>query len=179
MSKSTNTVIYIYVCGKCRTQFMLPMELIQYLSSLILYQSKNCGHRIHVIFMMDDVYWYCQMKKNEWLWKFWKRNDYENFEQKGGEEETKSMPHGACGCGFCYPLMMLTPTQLASGVSFVSSLKHQTADWDSIHMSVHYKLSYSGPTSLQCFLFHAVYSSEACAATFTIIGLNYDPTWGL
>jgi hypothetical protein len=34
MSKSTNTVvyydwktvIYIYVCGKCRTQFMLPIE---------------------------------------------------------------------------------------------------------------------------------------------------------
>ena len=34
MSKSTNmvvyfdwkTVIYIYVCGKCSTQFMLPME---------------------------------------------------------------------------------------------------------------------------------------------------------
>jgi hypothetical protein len=34
MSTSTNTVvyfdwktvIYIYVCGKCRTQFMLPME---------------------------------------------------------------------------------------------------------------------------------------------------------
>ena len=34
MCKSTNTVvyfdwktvIYIYVCGKCRTQFMLPME---------------------------------------------------------------------------------------------------------------------------------------------------------
>ena len=34
MSMSTNTVvyfdwktvIYIYVCGKCRTQFMLPME---------------------------------------------------------------------------------------------------------------------------------------------------------
>jgi hypothetical protein len=34
MSKSTNTVvyfdwktvIYIYLCGKCRTQFMLPME---------------------------------------------------------------------------------------------------------------------------------------------------------
>jgi hypothetical protein len=34
MSKSTNTVvyfdwkmiIYIYVCGKCRTQLMLPME---------------------------------------------------------------------------------------------------------------------------------------------------------
>jgi hypothetical protein len=34
MSKSTNTVVYfdwktvihIYFCGKCRTQFMLPME---------------------------------------------------------------------------------------------------------------------------------------------------------
>ena len=36
MSKSTNTVVYfdwktviyihVYVCGKCRTQFMLPME---------------------------------------------------------------------------------------------------------------------------------------------------------
>ena len=34
MSKSTNTVVYLdwktviyhYVCGKCRTQFMLPME---------------------------------------------------------------------------------------------------------------------------------------------------------
>jgi hypothetical protein len=37
----------------------------------ILYQSKNCGHRIHVLFMMYDVYWYCQMKKNEWLW-LWK-----------------------------------------------------------------------------------------------------------
>ena len=43
----------------------------------------------------DIVKW----RKNEWLWKFWKRNDlYENFEKRGvvekrGEEETKSMPH--------------------------------------------------------------------------------------
>jgi hypothetical protein len=59
----------------------MKMELLTF--SLTLYQSKNCGHRIHVLFMMYDVYWYCQMKKNEWLWKFWKR----------GEEETKSMPH--------------------------------------------------------------------------------------
>jgi hypothetical protein len=29
------------------------------LVSLILYQSKKCGHRIHVLFMMYDVYWYC------------------------------------------------------------------------------------------------------------------------
>ena len=76
----------------------MKMELLTF--SLILYQSKSCGHRIHVLFMMYDVYCYCQMKKNEWLWTFWKRNDlYENFEKRGvvenrrGEEETKSMPH--------------------------------------------------------------------------------------
>ena len=47
----------------------------------------------------DIVKW----RKNEWLWKYWKRNDlYENFEKKGGgvvekrgEEETKSMPHAS------------------------------------------------------------------------------------
>ena len=75
----------------------IKIELLTF--SLILYQSKNCGNRIHVLFMMYDVYWYCQMKKNE---------DYENFEkgmiymkilekrgvvEKRGEEETKSMPH--------------------------------------------------------------------------------------
>ena len=42
--------------------------------------------------MMYDVYWYCQMKKNEWLWKFWKRNDYENFEQKGGRRKRNPCP---------------------------------------------------------------------------------------
>ena len=63
----------------------------------ILYQSKNCGHRIHVLFMMYDVYWYCQMKKKR---KFWKRNDlYENFEKRG-EEETKSMPHAPVGISY-------------------------------------------------------------------------------
>jgi hypothetical protein len=30
-------------------------------SLAILYQSKNCGHRIHVLFMMYDVYWYCHV----------------------------------------------------------------------------------------------------------------------
>ena len=70
------------------------------------YQSKNCGYRIHVLFMMYDVYWYCQMKKKEWLWKIWKRNDlYENFEKRGvvekrGEEETKSMPHAPVVCKY-------------------------------------------------------------------------------
>ena len=48
--------------------------------------------------MMYDIYWYCQMKKNEWLWKFWRKtNDDENLKKGGsrekGEEETKSMPH--------------------------------------------------------------------------------------
>jgi Tfp pilus assembly major pilin PilA len=40
---------------------------VAYLLSLILYQSKNCGHRIHVLFMMYDVYWYCQMKKKRMI----------------------------------------------------------------------------------------------------------------
>jgi hypothetical protein len=32
----------------------MKMELLTF--SLILYQLKNCGHRIHVLFMMYDVY---------------------------------------------------------------------------------------------------------------------------
>ena len=72
----------------------MKMELLTF--SLILYQSKNCGHRIHILFMMYDVYWYCQMKKKEWLWKFWKRNDlYENFEKKGGGGNEI---HAPCAC---------------------------------------------------------------------------------
>jgi hypothetical protein len=51
-----------------------------------IFDSKNCGHRIHVLFMMYDVYWYCQMKKKrmimkilkkEWfIWKFWKKGGW-------------------------------------------------------------------------------------------------------
>ncbi len=45
ISKSTNTVvcfdwktvIYIYVCGQCRTQFMLP-----YSSNMYIYDGKVC-----------------------------------------------------------------------------------------------------------------------------------------
>jgi hypothetical protein len=47
------------------------MELLTF--SLILYQSKNCGHRIDVLFMMYDVYWYCQMKKKRMIMKFFKK----------------------------------------------------------------------------------------------------------
>jgi hypothetical protein len=64
----------------------MKLELLTF--SLILYQSKNWGHGLHVLFMMYDVYGYCQMKKNEWLWKFWKRNDlFENFEKRGVVEK--------------------------------------------------------------------------------------------
>ena len=64
MSKSTNivvyfdwkTVIYIYVCGKCRTQFMLPMEksvtftgacaneIIPSINSSFVYKAKEGRH---------------------------------------------------------------------------------------------------------------------------------------
>ena len=82
---------------------------------------ENCGHRIHVLFMMYDVYWYCQMKKKERLWKFWKRKDYENFEKRGGvvekrggEEETKSMPRA--------PVVKTKRIQLVFGVSLSTNL---------------------------------------------------------
>jgi hypothetical protein len=80
MSKSTNTVvyfdwktvIYIYVCGKCRTQFMLPMEksvtftgasaneIIPSIDRSFVYKSKEGGHvRIMIISKkgscIDDV----------------------------------------------------------------------------------------------------------------------------
>jgi hypothetical protein len=68
MSNSTNTVvyfdwkmvIYIYVCGKCRTQFMLPMEksvtftgtcaneIIPSINRSFVYKAKEGRHvRIH------------------------------------------------------------------------------------------------------------------------------------
>jgi hypothetical protein len=37
----------------------------------------------------DIVKW----RKNEWLWKFWKRNDlYENFEKRGGSRVLHFLP---------------------------------------------------------------------------------------
>ena len=65
MSKSTNTpgsildwktVIYTYVCGKCRTQFMLPMEksvtfagacaneIIPFINRSFVYKAKEGGY---------------------------------------------------------------------------------------------------------------------------------------
>ena len=69
----------------------MNIELLPF--SPILYQSRNCGDRIHVLIMMYDVYWYCQMEKNEWLWKFWKRNDYENFEKRGRRKRNPCPMH--------------------------------------------------------------------------------------
>ena len=90
-------------------------RLIQYRDSPILYQSKNCGHRIHVFSLycisrktVDTEYTYyswCMTSTDIVKWR--KTNDYENFEkgmimkimkkegvvEKRGEEETKSMPH--------------------------------------------------------------------------------------
>ena len=56
----------------------------------------------------DIVKW----RKNEWLWKFWKRNDlYENFEKRGGggneihapcacaEDHTNMSYYNLCGIG--------------------------------------------------------------------------------
>ena len=78
----------------------MKMELLTFFS-LILYQSKCCGLRIHVLFMMYDVYRYCQMKKKrmimkilkkEWfIWKFWK---------KGGGNEI----HAPCTCGYIWKI---------------------------------------------------------------------------
>ena len=72
MSKSTNmvdsvyfdwkTVIYIYVCGKCRTQFMLPMEqsvtfidasaneIIPSINRSFVYKAKE-GCHVRIIFI--------------------------------------------------------------------------------------------------------------------------------
>jgi hypothetical protein len=49
---------------------------VAYLLSYTVSVEKKCGHRIHVLFMMCDVYWYCQMKKKRMI----TRNLAENSE---------------------------------------------------------------------------------------------------
>ena len=81
----------------------MKMELLTF--SLILYQSKNCGHRIQVLFMMYDVYWYCQMKKKRmimkilkkelFIWKFWKKGG--GSREKGGRGNEIHTP---CACDY-------------------------------------------------------------------------------
>ena len=88
MSKSTNTVVYfdwkeiIYVCGKCRTQFMLPMEksviftgacaneIIPSINRSFVYKAKEGGHvrmrayiemqKHNLMLRMDSIFKWCQ-----------------------------------------------------------------------------------------------------------------------
>jgi hypothetical protein len=87
MSKCTNaavyfdwkTVIYIYVCGKCRTQFMLPMEksvtftgacaneIIPSINRSFVYKAKErCHIIIYVLFLCE--YW-CWTKPMQKIWR--------------------------------------------------------------------------------------------------------------
>ena len=55
----------------------------------------------------DIVKW----RKNEWLWKFWKRNDlYENFEKRGGSREKGGRrKRNPCPMRLCkYLILVLT-----------------------------------------------------------------------
>ena len=91
----------------------MKMELNTF--SLILYQSKNCGHRIHVLIMMYDVYWYCQMKKKrmimkilkkEWFtWKFWKKGGGSREKGGGGNEI-----HAPCACDMNRKILCISLT---------------------------------------------------------------------
>ena len=82
MSKSTNTVvyfdwktvIYIYVCRKCRTQFMLPIEksvtftgacaneIIPLINRSFVYKAKE-GRHVRITYKSDD-YWMCLPKQS-------------------------------------------------------------------------------------------------------------------
>jgi hypothetical protein len=64
--------LYIYVCSQCqsppRLWVWIPLMERPWSVSVEKLWTQNTR-----IIMMYDVYWYCQMKKNEWLWKFWKK----------------------------------------------------------------------------------------------------------
>ena len=78
MSKSTNTVvyfdwktvIYIYVCGNCRTQCMLSMEesvtftgacaneIIPSINRSLVYKAKE-GRHVKILILFYLLYFYC------------------------------------------------------------------------------------------------------------------------
>jgi hypothetical protein len=73
------SVIYIYVCGKCRTQFMLPMEksvtftgacaneIIPSINRSFVYKAKErCHIIIYVLFLCE--YW-CWTKPMQKIWR--------------------------------------------------------------------------------------------------------------
>ena len=98
----TGIILLLPVFNASKHAFsLLPHLFWKFSSSFVFLDftiSVDVIHHEEYVYSVSTAYWYCQMKKNEWLWTFWKRNDYENFE-KGGvvekreEEETKSMPH--------------------------------------------------------------------------------------
>jgi hypothetical protein len=81
---------------------------------------------------MYDVYWYSQMKKNKWLWKFWKRNDlYENFEKRevvekwgGGRNPCPMRPcawdHNYCNKSLFTVFFLIITTALSRCSQFLS-----------------------------------------------------------
>jgi hypothetical protein len=60
MSKSTNTVvyfdwktlIYIYFCGKCHTQFMMPMEKLVTFTGACTNEIIPNGYAIYILFLI-------------------------------------------------------------------------------------------------------------------------------
>ena len=67
----------------------------------------------------DIVKW----RKNEWLWKFWKRNDlYENFEKRGGSREKGgggNEIHAPCACGWMCLLQGVINVRLPTDITFL------------------------------------------------------------
>ena len=74
-----------------------------------------------VVFMMYDVYWYCQMKKKrtimkilkkEWfIWKFWKKGGSREKEGGGGNEI-----HAPCACALMQTFNVTFYNEYASSV---------------------------------------------------------------
>jgi hypothetical protein len=82
MSKSTNmvvyfdwkTVIYIYISGKCRTQFMLPMEksvtftgacaneIIPLLNRSFVYKAKE-GRHVRIVCLLSVLLFKIQLSQ--------------------------------------------------------------------------------------------------------------------
>ena len=74
----------------------------------------------------DIIKW----RKNEWLWKFWKRNDlYENFEKKGGGGGSREKGgggneiHAPCACVFDNKVSFF-PTPICGEIIYISISVH-------------------------------------------------------
>ena len=127
---------------------------------------SNSGHRIHVLFMMYDVYWYCQMKKKrmimkilkkEWfIWKFWKKGGGSSREKGGGGNEI----HAPCGCAI--------KTQLLS----FWYCKGFNATFNNISISIIEQSGYHHNNSSKCNLFSPWYSGGGGVLTYSTHSLS-------